>query len=288
MRGILNFLGVKGIAVLIGLGFAFVLLISFIDTLGSESEEKSAEYALHKYPKDVAFSSDGPLGRFDNAQLQRGLQVYKEVCAACHSLKYVAFRDLTALGYNDAEVKAIAAQWAIEAPSINPETGEAATRPNVAADRFPKPFANEVAARAANNNAVPPDLSLITKARGDGPAYLYSLLTGYGQQPDPAVLADHPEFATPEGLYYNPYFPTVNLAMAPPLTADGQVTYADGTTATVDQMSKDVTAFLTWTAEPKLQARKQAGLAVIGFLIIFIALTWGAYKSIWRDVKYQQ
>lgn len=288
MRGIMNFLGVKGFAVLIGLGFSFVLLFSFIDTLGSEAAEKSAEYALHKEAREAHLPSDGPLGRFDNAQLQRGLQVYKEVCAACHSLKYVAFRDLTALGYSDAEVKAIAAQWAIETPSINPETGEAATRTNLAADRFPKPFANDVAARAANNNAVPPDLSLITKARENGPAYVYSLLTGYGQRPDPAVLADHPEFATPEGLYYNPYFPTVNLAMAPPITADGQVTYADGTTATVDQMSKDVTAFLTWTAEPKLQARKQAGLAVIGFLIIFIALTWGAYKSIWRDVKYQQ
>ncbi len=288
MRGILNFLGVKGFAVLIGLGFTFVLLFSFIDTLGSEQAEESAEYALHKEAREAHLSSDGPLGRFDNAQLQRGLQVYKEVCAACHSLKYVAFRDLQALGYSDAEVKAIATQWAIETPSINPDTGEAATRPNIAADRFPKPFANDVAARAANNNAVPPDLSLITKARENGPAYVYSLLTGYGQRPDPAVLAEHPEFATPEGLYYNPYFPTVNLAMAPPLTADGQVTYADGTTATVDQMSKDVTAFLTWTAEPKMQARKQAGLAVVLFLLIFIALTWGAYKSIWRDIKYQQ
>ena len=288
MRGILNFLGVKGIAILIGLGFSFVLLISFIDTLGSEGEAKSAEYALHKEARAANLPSDGPLGRFDNAQLQRGFQVYKEVCAACHSLKYVAFRDLAALGYNELEVRAIAQQWAIETPTINPETGEAATRPSVAADRFPKPFANEVAARAANNNAVPPDLSLITKARVNGEAYLYSLLTGYGQQPDPAIVANYPEFTTPEGLYYNPYFPTVNLAMAPPITADGQVTYADGTTATVDQMSKDVTAFLSWTAEPKMQARKQAGLAVIGFLLIFIALTWGAYKSIWRDIKYQQ
>lgn len=285
MRGIFSFLGVKGFATLVGLGFAFVLALGLIGTLGTEKEPETAEHALHKYPKDVHFASDGALGRFDEAQLQRGFQVFKEVCAACHSLEYVAFRDLAGLGYSEAEIKAIAEQWAIETPSINPETGEMATRPNTAADRFPKPFANEVAARAANNNAVPPDLSLMTKARPDGAAYVYSLLTGYGQSPSPEMMAEFPNFQTPEGLYFNPYFATVNLAMAPPLTADGQVTYADGTEATVDQMAKDVSAFLIWTAEPKLQARKQAGMAAVIFILIFIGLTIGAYRNVWRGVK---
>jgi ubiquinol-cytochrome c reductase cytochrome c1 subunit len=273
------------IAPLIGLGFAFVLVLGLFGTLTTEAEAPTAEHEFHLKPKPVELASNGLMGHFDRQQLQRGFQVYKEVCAACHSISLVAFRDLSDLGYSEAEVKAIANQWVIETPSVNPETGEAATRKNLPSDKFPHVYANEVAARAANNNAIPPDLSLLTKARPNGAAYLHSLLTGYGE-PSAELKKHFPNFTTPEGLHFNPYFPTLNLAMPQPLTSDGQVTYADGTKATVDQMSTDVTAFLVWTAEPKLEARHQAGLAAVIFLVIFIGLTWGAYKSVWRDVKH--
>jgi len=199
-------------------------------------------------------------------------------------LKFVAFRDLAALGYNEAEVKAIAKQWAIKTPSVDPATGEASSREPVPADHFPKPFANNVAAAAANNNAIPPDLSLMTKARHHGSAYVYSLLTGFQAQPA-ELLKEFPDAKTPEGLHYNPYFPNLNLAMAPPLTAEGQVTYGDGTKPTVDQMAKDVSAFLTWTAEPKLENRRRAGLATILFLLIATGLAYMSYQNIWADKK---
>ncbi len=273
---------------LVGLGFAGVLLISFVNDLSaslSSPAEPTAEHEFHKHAKELHLASDGPFGKFDRQQLQRGFQVYKEVCAACHGLSLVAFRDLEALGYNEAEVKAIADQWAIEVPTVNEETGEIATRKAIPSDRFPSPYPNETAARAANNNALPPDLSLITKAREGGAAYLYSLLTGY--QPQPAELVHRfPAARTPEGLYYNPYFPNLNLAMPPPITADGQVTYAPGNPPpTVDQMAKDVTAFLVWTAEPKLESRHQAGLAVVIFLLVATILGYLAYRNIWATEK---
>src|SRR5687767_9690581 len=167
---------------LIGAGFAAALLASLgtdLATFYSAPPEETAEHEFHKHPKALALSSDGPLGKYDRQQLQRGFQVYKEVCAACHGLNLVAFHDLHSLGYSEAEVKAIANQWAIEVPTENPETGEAATRKAIPSDRFPNPYANETAARAANNNALPPDLSLIAKAREGGADYVYSLLTGY-------------------------------------------------------------------------------------------------------------
>jgi ubiquinol-cytochrome c reductase cytochrome c1 subunit len=227
---------------------------------------------------------EGVLGTVDKQAAQRGFQVYKEVCSACHSLKYVAFRDLRDLGYSEAEVKAIADQWVIQQPSVNPDTGEASTRKSVPADHFPAPFANEVAARAANNNAVPPDLSLMTKARENGPAYIHSLLTGYRDQPA-ELLKKFPATKTPEGLHYNPYFPNLNLAMPPPLVSDGQVQYADGTKATVDQMATDVAAFLTWTAEPKLERRHAIGVAAFIFLLVFSVLTYMSYQNIWASKK---
>jgi ubiquinol-cytochrome c reductase cytochrome c1 subunit len=196
----------------------------------------------------------------------------------------VSFRDLAALGYEEPEVKAIADQWAIQVPSVNADTGEAATRKAIPADRFPSPYPNEVAARAANNNALPPDLSLIAKAREGGAAYTYSLLTGYQRQPA-ELLHKFPATKTPQGLYYNPYFPNLNLAMPPPLTAEGQVTYADGTRASVDQMAKDVSAFLVWTAEPKLQNRRRAGFAVVIFLLLGTILGYFAYRQIWAEAK---
>jgi len=274
-------------AFLVGLFFAGWLVVSFL--MGavayvSEPPQPTVEHEFHEAPRHVSFSFDGPLGSYDRAQLQRGFQVFKEVCSACHSLKFVAFRDLQAIGYNEAEVKAIAKQWAIKTPDVDPKTGEMAGRDPVPSDYFPKPFANNVAAAAANNNAIPPDLSLMAKARHHGSAYIYSLLTGYQSQP--AELLKHfPDAKTPEGLHYNPYFPNLNLAMAPPLTAEGQVTYGDGTKSTVDQMSKDVSAFLTWTAEPKLENRHRAGWATVFFLLIATALAYLSYQNIWAEKK---
>ncbi len=218
-------------------------------------------------------------------QLQRGFQVYKEVCASCHGLNFVAFRDLHDLGYGEEEVKAIADQWQIQVPAVDPKTGEASTRKALPADRFPDPYPNEVAARAANNNALPPDLSLITKARHGGPAYVASLLTGYrdaaayrNKHGEPLPADNRPG----QGLYFNPWFANLNIAMPPPLTADGQVTYADGTNPTREQMAKDVSAFLAWTAEPKLENRKATGLAVLAFLLFATILAYMAYQNIWH------
>lgn len=279
---------VRIIGFLIGLGFVGVLLISLFvnlsDYVSNPPEPTAEEEFAHHEPKELHLASDGPFGHFDRQQLQRGFQVYKEVCAACHGLNQVAFRNLAELGYSEAEVKAIADQWQIEVPSINPDTGEAATRKATPADRFPNPYPNEVAARAANNNALPPDLSLIAKARGGGAAYTYSLLTGYERQPA-ELLAKFPTAKTPANLHYNPYFANLNIAMPPPLVGDGQVTYADGTRASVDQMSKDVSAFLVWAAEPTLERRHAAGLAVVLFLLIATVLGYFAYRNIWAEAK---
>lgn len=277
----------------VGLAFCGVLAIALAFTVYgaiTEPAVESAEHEFHKHPKELALASNGPFGKFDRRQLQRGLQVYKEVCSACHSLNLVAFRDLTALGYSEGQVKTLAKGFTV--PSINAETGEPATRPGVPADKFPLVYPNETAAKAANNNAVPPDLSLMTKARHDGAAYVYSLLTGYAEQAGyknaegKELLKAFPAAATPDGLHFNPYFATLNFAMPPPLVSDGQITYADGTPSTVDQMAKDVSAFLVWTAEPKLEARHTLGLAVAIFLAIFIVLSIGAYRAVWMNVKH--
>jgi ubiquinol-cytochrome c reductase cytochrome c1 subunit len=275
---------VRLIGALVGLGFILVLLISVITGASgfiNEPPVESVEHKFHREAKHVSFSFEGPFGHYDRAQLQRGFQVYKEVCSACHSLNLVAFRNLEDLGYNEPEIKAIAQQWAIEVPDINPQTGEPTTRKALPADLLPNPYANEVAARAANNNALPPDLSLIAKAREHGPAYIYSLLTGYQDPP-----ANLPKEARPgEGLYYNPYFPNLNLAMPPPIAADGQVAYADGTNPTRDQMAKDVSAFLMWTAEPRLENRHRTGIATLLFLLIATILAYLSYKQIWATAK---
>lgn len=272
---------VRIIGFLVGLGFIAALLAGVLFT-SHAFPEKTAVHEFHKHPKHVSFASDGPFGKFDKAQLQRGMQVFREVCSACHSLSYVRFGDLTALGYTEGQVKTLASEWPTETPSINPDTGEAATRKSLASDKIPSPYANEVAARAANNNALPPDLSLITKAREGGAGYVYSLLTGYTDPP-----ANLPKDAQPgPGLHYNPYFANLNLSMTPPLTSDGQVTYGEGAPKpTVDQMAKDVTAFLIWAGEPKLENRHQAGMATMIFLLIFALLTYMSYKSIWADKK---
>ena len=267
---------------LVGLVFVSVAAWSLLWGLiayATQPRDENVTHHFHKEPRDVAFSFEGPFGKYDRQQLQRGLQVYKEVCSSCHSLSLVAFRNLEELGYREAEVKAIADQWQIEVPDVDPKTGEAATRKAIPADHFPSPYPNEVAARAANNNAMPPDLSLIAKAREGGPAYVYSLLTGY-RPVDPHLPAE----ARPgEGLHYNPWFPNLNIAMPPPLQADGQVTYAEGNPApTVDQMAKDVAAFLAWTAEPRLENRHRTGLATVLFLLFATVLAYLAYQNIWH------
>ena len=195
----------------------------------------------------------------------------------------MAFRDLAQLGYTEGQVKALAAEFQV--PGINPDTGEAAMRPGLPTDKIPSPYPNDVAAAAANNNAIPPDLSLMTKARPDGTNYVASLMIGY-QEADPAVVAEFPEAEPGPGLYHNVYFKNLNLAMAPPISVDGQVTYAEGNPEpTVAQMSEDVAAFLTWTAEPKLVQRRQTGWAVLGFLLFATILAYLSKKQIWSAVK---
>lgn len=282
---------VRPIGMLAGAGFVLILLISlFVGALGFAEEygkpTVKSVFHLPLAPKEnISWSFEGPAGKYDNAQLQRGFQVYKEVCSACHSMKLVAFRDLEQIGFTKPQVKAIAKGWTTEVPSINAETGEVTTRKATPADHFPSPYANEVAGRAANNGALPPDQSLLIKARHEGPQYIYSLLTGYPADGQPAALAKKfPDVATPEGKHYNPYFPNLNLAMAPPLT-DDQVSYADGTKATVKQEAKDVTAFLMWAAEPNLQTRHAVGWATMVYLLIFTGLAYLAYRSIWADKK---
>ena len=284
---------IRILSALAGLVFAGVVLLAFVMGATTWLTEEPMHSADHEFHLDAhgpkgGYSFDGPVGKWDVAQLQRGLKVYSEVCSACHSLKFVAFRDLEEIGYSEAQVKAFAATKQV--PGIDPNTGESTMRPGEPTDYFPSPFPNAVAAAAANNNAIPPDLSLMTKARHHGSNYVYSLLTGYT---DPAtfekdgkrLMEEFPDFQTPPGLYFNPYFANLNLAMAPPLGVDGQVTYDDGTEATVSQMSADVAAFLTWTAEPKLVERKQTGFAVLVFLLFATVLAYFAKRQVWSSVK---
>lgn len=275
-------------AFLVGLFFSGWLIVSFgvgAAAYISEPPKETAEHAFHLEPKKLSLSSDGPMGKFDRQQLQRGFQVYKEVCSACHSMRLVSFRNFADLGYTEDEVKAIAANWPAQTPSIDPATGEATTRKPLPADYIPSPHANETAARAANNNALPPDLSLITKARHGGAAYIYSLLTGY-QEPPADLAKRFPDSMPGPGLNYNPYFANLNIAMANPLGSDGIVTYSDGTNASREQMAKDVSAFLVWTAEPTLEKRHQTGWAVLIFLIIATGLGYMAYRNVWAGMKH--
>jgi len=272
---------VRLIGGLAGLVFATALLIAAFMPREEAPENKYAKY--YKHPHDVSFQQDGPLGlgvlgTFDRGQLQRGFQVYKEVCSACHGLHRVAFRDLAGIGFSEPEIKALAKNWTSEVPAIDDKTGEPTTRKATPADKIPGPYPNDVAARAANNNALPPDLSLITKARHDGVNYVHGLLVGYKETPPKG-------WETPDGLYFNEHFPNLNIAMPPPIAADDQVTYADGTKATVDQMATDVAAFLQWTAEPKLENRRRTGLAVMIFLTILTAFSYLTYRKVWADQK---
>ena len=238
-------------------------------------------------PRDVHWSFESPFGHYDRAEVQRGFQVYKEVCSACHSLDRVAFHDLitphedptSGIGFTEAQAKAIAAGYKVPAePNDKGETtddkGNPLTRPAILADHFPPPFPNEEAARTANSGALPPDLSLIVKARDGGPQYIYSIVTGFHQKP-PAG------FKVLENKYYNPYFAGWNISMPPPLS-DNQVTFSDGTKGTVDNEAKAVVAFLAWTSEPKMEERKQVGFGVIAFLILLALLLFLSYRRVWH------
>jgi len=219
------------------------------------------------------WSFNGPFGTFDKAAMQRGFQVYREVCAGCHSMQYIAFRNFADLGYNEAEIKAIAAEYDVE-DGPNDE-GEMFTRPGIPADRMPSPYPNDNAARAGNGGALPPDLSLIAKARANGPDYLYSLLIGYKEAP--ALMN------VPDGMYYNDAYPGNLIAMPQPLYGD-DVTYADGADASIEGSAADLTQFLMWAAEPKMEARKRIGVAVVFFLSIFVVLSVMAKRRVWADI----
>ncbi len=245
-------------------------------------------------PKNLDWSFAGPFGKYDKGQLQRGLKVYTEVCAACHSMNLVSFRTLENLGYSEAQVKAFAATHEVQ-DGPNDE-GEMFTRKAVPSDHFPSPFPNVQAAAAANGGAAPPDMSLLAKARGvtrgfplfvfdiftqyqeGGPDYIYSLLTGYHEPPQGIEVT--------EGTHFNPYFSSaIALKMAPPLS-DGQVTYDDGAPQTLDQYAKDVSAFLMWAAEPHLEERKRTGFMVMVFLAIFTILIYLTKKSVYANKEH--
>jgi ubiquinol-cytochrome c reductase cytochrome c1 subunit len=224
-------------------------------------------------PPSRDWSFQGIFGTFDRSALQRGFQVYNEVCAGCHSLRLVAYRNLMEIGFTEGQVKNIAAEKDVtDGPN---DEGEMFDRPARASDRFVKPFPNENAARAANNGAFPPDLTLMVKARKDGANYMHALMTGYKEPPAGTAL--------PEGMAYNEYFPGKQIAMPSPLSEDG-VEYTDKTKATVAQMASDITTFLAWAAEPELEARKGLGVKVLLFLLVLTGLLYAVKRKIWADV----
>lgn len=219
------------------------------------------------------WSFDGVFGTFDRAALQRGFQVYQNVCATCHALQHVAYRNLAQLGYSEDEIKAVAAEKQVtDGPN---DEGEMFERPALPSDMFVSPFPNDAAARTANGGAMPPDLSLIVDARAGGADYLYGVLVGYTEAPD--------DVHVPDGMYYNTGFAGNQIAMPPPLFPDG-VTYGDNTPATVAQQARDVTTFLAWASEPNLEERKRAGVMTILFLLVFTGLLYATKRKIWADV----
>ncbi len=234
----------------------------------------SANEEHHLRSPEGGWPQNGIFGTYDRAALQRGFLVYKQVCAACHSMDLLSYRNLADLGYNEHEVKAIAAEYTVkDGPN---DDGEMFERPALPADHFKPPFANEKAARAANNGAYPADLSLIVKARHGGEDYIYSLLMGYHDAPADIKIMS--------GMYYNTAFAGSQIAMPPPLAADDLVSYSDGTKATQEQMAKDVTQFLAWAAEPHMEQRKQIGVRTIIFLLVMAGIFYAAKRSLWRDL----
>jgi cytochrome c1 len=218
-----------------------------------------------------------PFGRFDRAQLQRGYQVYREACAVCHSMELLHFRNLGESGgpqFSEAAVRALAeGASVVDGPD---DTGEMFERPGRPSDAFPSPYPNEQAARAANNGALPPDLSVMAKARPAGPDYIYALLTGYQEPPEGVT--------TLPGLHYNAAFPGHQIAMPPPMT-DGSIQYTDGTPATLDNYARDVSAYLMWAAEPKLEERHRLGARVMLYLLVLVVIAYLAKTRVWARLK---
>jgi ubiquinol-cytochrome c reductase cytochrome c1 subunit len=220
-----------------------------------------------------AWSFGGVFGTFDRGAAQRGFQVYKEVCASCHSMSLLSYRNLTGIGFSEDEVKAIAAEYKVQdGPN---DQGEMFERPARPSDHFIKPFPNEKAARANNNGAYPPDLTLMAKAREGGANYIYSLINGYGDAPADVKLM--------QGMNYNKFFPGQQIAMPPPLQPN-QLQYADGTQATLAQEAHDVATFLAWAAEPEMEARKQTGVKTILFLLVLTVLLYAVKRKVWAAV----
>lgn len=247
------------------------LLLSFI-TNDSFSAEKQEKLLTQNW------SFNGFFGKFDRASLQRGYQVYTEVCASCHSMNLLSYRNLSEVGgpsFSEEEVKAIASKVEVlDGPNDN---GEMFKRPGKPSDKFVSPFANEKAARAANGGAYPPDMSVLVKARAGGADYIYSVLMGYDDKPPKNAKLE-------DGVYYNKYMPGNKIKMAKPLNKDS-VNYSDGTIATQEQLAKDVTTFLTWASEPHLEARKRLGFKTVIYLLILTVLVYLVKKKIWSRVE---
>ncbi|WP_375359538.1 cytochrome c1 [Candidatus Tisiphia endosymbiont of Neophilaenus lineatus] len=254
----------------ISIKFFLCLLILLISNIITANDE-----ALPT--KKIAWPFDGVFASVDRKAAQRGFQVYKEVCSSCHGLYNLYYRNLKDLGFSDEEIKEITKNYTVQdGPN---DAGEMFERPALPSDPFVHPYPNEQAARAANNGADPPDLSLIIKARPDGANYLYSILTGYSNPPE--------NFKLMPGLSYNPYFPHSQIAMPAPLS-DGQVKYIDGTNSSVEQMAMDVTIFLQWAAEPEMENRKSMGLKVTMFLVIFIIFFYISKNKIWKNLETEE
>jgi ubiquinol-cytochrome c reductase cytochrome c1 subunit len=278
----------KAFAIAAVLGLAASAQASFAATTAAE-------------PKDVHWSFEGPFGRFDQEQLQRGYKVYHDVCSSCHAMHLMSYRNLGQPGgpfydpkypnpNDNPYVKSIVADYKV--PDIDSDTGDIIKRPATPADTFVSPFPNEAAARASNGGALPPDLSLIIKAREDGTQYVYSILTGYKTAPAGMTV--------PTNRYYNPYMPgdmtsfwhgvgpvpTGGFIAMPLQLTPNRVTFDDGVAATPDQEAKDVVAFLAWASEPHQSERKQLGFAVMIYLIIFTGLLYASYRRIWRKIDH--
>ncbi len=253
----------------------FLRILFLIISIGCLSFNSYSAEKIEYLKTDWSFK--GLFGKFDRGALQRGYQVYTEVCSSCHSMKYLSYRNLSEKGgpeFTVEQAKAIAASFEVkDGPNAD---GEMFTRPGKLSDKFVMPYENVKAAQAANGGAYPPDMSVLVKARGGGANYIYSLLQGYEDPPAGVTLDD--------GVYYNKFMYGNKIKMANQLS-DGLVEYGDGTQATIEQMSKDVTTFLMWTAEPHLEARHQMGFKVIVYLIILTILVYFSMKKIWSRIE---
>ena len=252
------------------LKFILIIFLFSLNSLNSNSAEQSEDLL------NPGWSFKGFFGKFDRASLQRGYQVYTEVCSSCHSLKYLSYRNLYEPGgpeFSKEQAKAIAANFEVtDGPN---DDGDMFVRPAKLSDKFVNPYQNDKEAMASNGGAYPPDMSVLIKARSGGADYIYSLLLGYEDPPNDVILDD--------GVYYNKYMIGQKIKMASPLL-EGIVEYSDGTEATVDQMAKDVTTFLAWAAEPELEVRHKLGIKVIIYLLLLTILVYLSMKKIWSRI----